>query len=56
MVLNTNLITYHQQSPAELMNCVHVWKWDCTCLIVASVVMATISQSANKRPDLAVFG
>lgn len=27
-----------------------------TCLIVASVVMVTISQSVNKLPYLAVFG
>lgn len=38
------------------MNYIHVWKWDCTCLIVASVVMETINQSVNKRPYLAVFG
>lgn len=56
VALNISLLIYHQQSPAGLMNHVHVWKWDCTCLIVASVVMETIIQSVNKHPFLAMFG
>lgn len=41
---------------AEIINCVHVWRRDYSCLIVVSVVMETIRPSVNKQPYLAVFG